>query len=159
MFDTPRDDRGKRCSMAGLSRRQLAWRTLGLSSITPDKVTSREMQKTDVAEIVISLVGGVIGWAIWTRYIGPQTGPVLGELLDVFAQSTFTVIVALVIWYLGLSPLRRAMFGDLAEVYLGEGLCPACGYALLGLDPEDDACVVCPECNAAWNHDRIGSPT
>lgn len=30
------------------------------------------------------------------------------------------------------------------------GRCPACGYGLDELLPEQDDCVVCPECGAAW---------
>lgn len=158
MLGKPRDDRGQPCSIAGLSRRQLAWRALGISSITPDKATGQEMKKTDVAEIAISLIGGVIGWAAWTRYIGPHTGPHLGSLVDAFAQCAFAIIVSLAVWYLGLAPLRRAKFSDIAEIYLGEGRCPACDYSLHGLDPEPDDRKVCPECNAAWHADRIGEP-
>lgn len=28
--------------------------------------------------------------------------------------------------------------------------CPCCAYRLVGLPPEEDGCVVCPECGAAW---------
>ncbi len=30
------------------------------------------------------------------------------------------------------------------------GFCGGCGYPLKGLVPEQDGCVVCPECQAAW---------
>ncbi len=30
------------------------------------------------------------------------------------------------------------------------GHCPSCGYDLTELPREDDGCVVCPECGAAW---------
>ena len=30
------------------------------------------------------------------------------------------------------------------------GRCPSCGYDLTELPREDDGCVVCPECGAAW---------
>jgi hypothetical protein len=30
------------------------------------------------------------------------------------------------------------------------GLCAACGYDLIGQEPEEDGCRVCPECGAAW---------
>ncbi len=32
-------------------------------------------------------------------------------------------------------------------------LCPQCLYELHGLPAEDDGCVVCPECGAAWRFD------
>jgi len=34
------------------------------------------------------------------------------------------------------------------------GRCGVCLYALEGLEPEGDGCVVCPECGAAW---RVGA--
>ena len=48
---------------------------------------------------------------------------------------------------------RRAM--------LRSGLCPACAYKLDGVEPDADACTVCPECGAAWrvykaDADQIG---
>jgi hypothetical protein len=33
------------------------------------------------------------------------------------------------------------------------GVCPACGYSLLGLDVPDSGLVPCPECGAAWRFD------
>ena len=35
------------------------------------------------------------------------------------------------------------------------GRCASCGYALAQLAPQDDGCVVCPECGGAWR--RAGS--
>lgn len=45
----------------------------------------------------------------------------------------------------------------LVEGLLHIGRCPSCGYRLSGLLPESDAAMVCPECSAAWNADRVGS--
>ncbi|MEQ9097306.1 MAG: hypothetical protein RIE32_13705 [Phycisphaerales bacterium] len=33
------------------------------------------------------------------------------------------------------------------------GLCPACGYSIAGLEPEEDGCRICPECGSAWKMD------
>ncbi|GJM18983.1 MAG: hypothetical protein DHS20C14_11960 [Phycisphaeraceae bacterium] len=38
-------------------------------------------------------------------------------------------------------------------VHLAQERCIACGYRLQGLTREDDGCVVCPECGAAWRLD------
>jgi hypothetical protein len=43
---------------------------------------------------------------------------------------------------------------------LNRSLCPGCGYSLERLEviAEEDECIVCPECGAAWKAGRIGSP-
>jgi hypothetical protein len=46
----------------------------------------------------------------------------------------------------------------MAMTALGDGLCAACAFSLEGLAPEDDGCVICPECGHAWNHLRIVRP-
>lgn len=40
------------------------------------------------------------------------------------------------------------------DALLASGLCPSCGYGIVGVRPEPDGCTVCPECSAAW---RTGS--
>ncbi len=41
---------------------------------------------------------------------------------------------------------------------LAHGRCGQCTYIVHGLVPERDACVVCPECGAAWFAASIGKP-
>ncbi len=67
------------------------------------------------------------------------------------------VVITLVV---GLGLLsRRFLSGNqartLTHVLLDEGLCPGCGYNLVGLAPEPDHMVVCPECGGAWKQERI----
>ncbi|MFK7884571.1 MAG: hypothetical protein AB8F26_10360 [Phycisphaerales bacterium] len=142
--------------MAGLSRRQLAWRTLGLSSVTPDKVTSQEQQRTSAAESIVALVGGGIAWAVWSFAFSPFTLPALGVAGDLIAASSFVIIVGMTVWYFGLGPIRRLKFRCIADIYLAAGQCAACKYSLDGLESEVDDRIICPECNAAWSCDRIG---
>lgn len=47
---------------------------------------------------------------------------------------------------------------ELGASYVAEGICASCAYSLEGLVPEDDGCVVCPECGGAWRADRIVAP-
>lgn len=42
---------------------------------------------------------------------------------------------------------------------LAHGRCGQCTYIVHGLVPEQDACVVCPECGAAWRTEAIGRPS
>ena len=55
---------------------------------------------------------------------------------------------------LGLSQMEVQSWLRMGE----EGLCPSCGYALVGLAMADDGCRVCPECGAAWKHRRAKAP-
>jgi hypothetical protein len=41
---------------------------------------------------------------------------------------------------------------------LGELRCPACSYALAGIERDGDDLIVCPECSAAWNMDAGLTP-
>ena len=37
-------------------------------------------------------------------------------------------------------------------------MCMVCGYDLVGACPDDDGCIVCPECGAAWHVARLATP-
>jgi hypothetical protein len=50
----------------------------------------------------------------------------------------------------------RARWRSVLPVFTDRALCPSCGHSLRDLVPADDGCVMCPECGAAWNHERIG---
>lgn len=45
-----------------------------------------------------------------------------------------------------------------AMTLVAEGVCGQCAFSLEGLAPEEDACLVCPECGAAWDHRRLTRP-
>ena len=47
---------------------------------------------------------------------------------------------------------------EMGASYVAEGVCGSCAYPLEGLVHEDDGCVVCPECGAAWRESRIVAP-
>jgi hypothetical protein len=36
------------------------------------------------------------------------------------------------------------------------GVCASCGYTLRDAQSQDDGCVVCSECGAAWKRERVG---
>jgi hypothetical protein len=153
----PCDDREQPCGIAQLSGRQIGWRALGLKSVTPDPIIKREQGETAVRETVIALGGGVVGWVFWQMLISPITKPLVGDLLDLLFIMIFSIVVAMVFWYVFLGWIRRGRFVRIAEIYLSQGHCASCGYKLDGLDIEPDGCVVCPECNAAWQHERIST--
>lgn len=52
--------------------------------------------------------------------------------------------------------LGGALPGRMCRAMLWTERCPACGYDLSSMDAHADGCIVCPECAAAWEADRIG---
>lgn len=154
---TPRDDRNQHCSLAKLTNRQLAWRALGIKSLTKDSLIKQEQQVTINLEIVIAIAGGVIGWVLWTALILPFTsldGTLLGHLGLPMVSS---IVISTAIWYASLSWVRQHKFSKIAQIHLDHSQCAACGYCLTDLHREADGCLVCPECSAAWKADRVGS--
>ncbi len=87
----------------------------------------------------------------------------LRSVLGPHASSTVVTgcVVAMALLYgrLVMDPLRQRALNRsgrlVAQTVLREGLCPSCTYSLHGLESEHDACVVCPECGAAWMRRRI----
>jgi hypothetical protein len=154
----PVDDRGEPCRIAQLSATQIGWRSLGLKSVTKDAVTKGEQAITEGRETGVALFGGFVGYLLWQVAISPYSKPALGSLVDILLQVVFAIVVAMVFWYLLLGWVRRGRFEKIAEIYLAQGRCASCGYELSGLEKEDDGCVICPECHAAWKESRVGQP-
>ncbi|GMV25985.1 MAG: hypothetical protein AMXMBFR58_20160 [Phycisphaerae bacterium] len=67
------------------------------------------------------------------------------------------VLVALVYLRIVFFFARRRGTDQLVETILAEGRCPCCLYKLGAVRASDDGRVQCPECGAAWRHDRIGT--
>ena len=152
----PSDDRGQRCDIAKLSGKQIGWRALGLKSITKDRLTKGEQAATEKRETWVALGGGVVGWILWQFLLSPITKPAVGDMIDLLIQVCFAIVVAMLCWYILLGWIRRGSFTRIAEIYLSQGHCAACGYLLDDLTVEADGCVVCPECNGAWLKERVG---
>lgn len=140
-----------------MTNRQLAWRSIGIKRLTNDQVVRQEQQATINTEIGIALAGGLIGWVLWTAAILPFT-PLKGTLLGNLVLPTITsIVVSTAIWLVSLNAIRRSKFHIISSIHLEQGHCAACAYKLEGLTPEPDGCITCPECSAAWKHDRIGA--
>ena len=154
----PTDDRNQPCAVARLTNRQLAWRSIGIKSLTKDELVKQEQQVTLNTEVAIALLGGVLGWVLWTAVIMPFTNlqnTMLGHLVIPFVLS---IVVSTILWFVTLSWVRQRKFAKIATIHLQHGKCAGCGYALRDLPTEDDACIVCPECSAAWKAERIETP-
>ena len=153
----PSDDRGLPCDIAKLSMRQICWRALGLKSIAKDPIVKKEMAATAVPETSVALIGGVVGWVLWDVFVGSMTKPLVGTSIDLLLQVVFAINVAMCFWFILLNHVRTWRFSQIAEIFLTEGLCAACGYNLKDLATDTDGCIVCPECHGAWKNSRIGN--
>ena len=154
---SPCDDRGTPCTIAKLSAKQIGWRALGLKSVTRDPIVKREQATAVGQETAVALVGGFVGWFLWDIFVSPMTTPHVGFFIDLLLMTTFAIVVAMVFWFFLLDWIRRSRFDHVADIYLSQGRCAACGYLLEDLIVEPDGCVVCPECNGAWKKERIGN--
>jgi hypothetical protein len=151
----PKDDRDHPCAVARLTNRQLAWRSVGIKSFTKDELTKQEQQVTLNTEIAIAIAGGVLGWGLSVGFVQLFTslnGSLLGNFLIPIISA---IIVSTIVWFCTLTWVRHRAFPKIAGIYLQYGSCAGCGYSLNDLPVEEDHCIVCPECNAAWKADRV----
>lgn len=111
----------------------------------------------------IGMQPGKRGWQAgvhWTflvfmsLYIGVWGG--LLWLLSGIGVHDWVLYICLPVAYIVayLSPVPRWWWRCVGAHYVNRviksGHCPACGFLLNGLKAEDDGCLVCPECGAAW---------
>lgn len=153
----PRDDRDHPCSLAGLTNRQLAWRALGVRLLTGDELIKDEQRATMPTETAIALLSGVVGWIVWVLVGIPLTGTKNTWAGHLVIPFFFCIVVSSLAWFFSLGWVRSLKFDRIAQIHLEHGRCPACGYVLADLPLAGDGCVVCPECNAAWRGQRVGS--
>ncbi len=93
----------------------------------------------------------VLAMFIFMAWISPSTG--LPRIIWLFFPAMIALVIGLGLasrWFVGARQARIAQ-----DFLLQEGLCPGCGYNLVGLGPERDHMVVCPECGGAWRELRI----
>lgn len=93
--------------------------------------------------LLIAVVCGVVAGAISFT---------LGRRALVLAIVT-SVVVSILIQRLVVPMFRVPTIADFLRI----GRCPQCAYAIQGLTPQADGCVICPECAAAWRKDSVGS--
>jgi ribosomal protein L37AE/L43A len=115
-------------------------------------VASRVNVYQRVGRLVIVMILAwalLVGVLVGIRLLVPIAPWVVGVLIGLAAPAVASVYALY---------RRRALAPQIVSTMLSEGRCPGCAYVLARQAPQADARVVCPECAAAWNHDRIGSP-
>ncbi len=154
----PKDDRGQACGLKPLSARQIGWRALGLPSVTPDPAIKQEMRQTARLESGIALAGGAAG-ALFYKFVLKQfVLNWVSSLGSLVVMGIVAIITAMLVWWLALGRIRIKHASRIHDIYLTMGRCGSCGYALADLHPTDDGFLNCPECNASWRVDRVGTP-
>lgn len=153
----PKDDRGQPCGLKPLSARQVGWRALGLPSITPDPAIKQEMRQTVALETGIALAGGVVGAVLYKFVLKQLVLNWVGSFGSLVVMVIVAIITAMIAWWLALGRIRITRASRILDIYLAMGQCGSCGYDLADLHPTDDGFLNCPECNAAWRADRVGT--
>lgn len=103
--------------------------------------------------------GGTMGWVVPLIFIflGVACALVLARFGGGVVRTPFIpfIIIAIVI----IPKLTKRRIGNqLASTIVAEGICGSCAYSLRSMAVEQDGCVVCAECGAAWKKIRITTP-
>jgi predicted RNA-binding Zn-ribbon protein involved in translation (DUF1610 family) len=73
------------------------------------------------------------------------------QLLGLFGPLLIIILLILLGLFFSAS---RIWMPAVARHWLSIGQCASCRYDIAEIEPEVDACVVCPECGAAWKISR-----
>lgn len=105
-------------------------------------------QRDIVAQLVVLgvLVFGCVGCAFAAR-----VGGSIGQLV------WFVIVIALAVGA-SRATTRRKIAAKMAASAVAEGFCGSCAQSLQGLPREEDGCICCSECGAAWKALRLTSP-
>lgn len=69
---------------------------------------------------------------------------------DLVVMAALGSIMFVPMWLVFRQAAKQSKIPFAIIVCVRNSICPACGYNLKGLEPQDDGCTVCPECGAAW---------
>lgn len=157
----PTDDRGRRIKVRSFIRPYLDHDvpsdegTLSRLAYTIDGYRDERLRSRSLWELlgVSALCWGMV--MLVYRVFGFSTQ---GTDLLSLVVGTGLLITTIGLFCLEAARLQRRhdrVVGPLRVAsYLANGRCPQCGYNIGSIVSETDACVVCPECAAAWRSDR-----
>jgi hypothetical protein len=155
VFTSPKviDDRGRRVPL--VRRSDIGE---GLSAFKRGELRSRiPVDRLRIVVILCALVAGLatarVGWlAITGQPFLPKGG---------WSLSGSPGLMLLWVLVLGVNILRTDSRLDYTERVVAPclkwGVCASCGYSLRDALEQDDGCVVCSECGAAWKRAKVGS--
>lgn len=162
------DDRGKRLrrqiSLGALRRLRQA-RIEQLTDLIPAKAQEASNMPTGVLARVSKLLqvyfdfieshattfGSIVGIII------PVGLPVFVLLMAFGAPTKLSLVIGVALGLIGINILNiivqlRPRLGSMfhCKPDFDNAFCTGCGYPVRTMTPEDDGCLVCPECGAAW---------
>lgn len=100
----------------------------------------------EMAAGLLAIVGANVTHFVLIAAMGPRTPSA--------AVFVVWVVVAMVLLVAARRRRLRRAAREVAGVLLHNGLCACCGYSLRGHYGEGGV-VVCPECGAAWDDERV----
>jgi len=135
-----RDDRGavlRSCRRIGDKELELDWREQG---------AFLKARSAGVPKWALGLDAGLLAWGcVWAGIGFPR----------IHTAARWAIYVGGLCFWIGAALVARklawpARFRGQRAACLGVGVCPACAYAIENAERDEDDCVVCPECGAAW---------
>lgn len=105
-------------------------------------------QRDLLAQLVVL---GVLLFGCFGCAFAAQIGGHIGQLV------WFVIVIAAAVGA-SRAMTRRKIAAKMAASAVAEGFCGSCAQSLQGLPREDDGCICCSECGAAWKALRLTSP-
>jgi hypothetical protein len=124
----------------------------------PGRMLHRELrmaasQALAAASGALVLLGGIIAAVIWTVPVELAGYPFWGDLAVAFIGLPLVWLLWVRVWLnMEVRPRYRRAHRRIA---LRHGQCPWCMYSIASLPPQNDGCVLCPECGGAWRRGGV----
>lgn len=81
----------------------------------------------------------------------------IGDLEPLALRVGLTVLFVALYTILSRAMMAARVHAAVRAAGMNLGLCPACGYPIAEIEPQEDMCRVCPECGGAWRMDEGAS--
>lgn len=147
------DARGKQVKLVGYEAAN--WPQAERAAMTrrvQEGATLSAAPKGRLAGAAAAVVGSIVVFAMLPALWAFQLVKVVGLVWVLVTAIPFGIVVGLAQTSVFLNVSRWVLAQRTAEVISSARRCASCGYPL-GAAAEEDGCVVCPECGAAW---RVG---
>lgn len=142
------DDRGERVPWAGWRAKRAARRE--------GRSTEQIRAALKPMNTLAGRYGGTMG--LLFPLVGVPVAAVLPIATPWAAYAIGGGVVLIAVAPFGLRTRRRVFVLHRAG-WLSMGLCASCGYDIAEIEPEQDGCRVCPECEGAWKLDEATEGT
>lgn len=118
------------------------------SEIFPRTNVSRKITWREAAPVLLALAICVVVLSVVVINFGP--GPSRAWSIFFWPLSAVMFVIITACAQVGWRARLRRLHPQIRSTMINHDRCPACGYLLTTLQPDEDGCTVCPECGAAW---------